>query len=94
LKTGVVIGEESLVKMESTPSDKPHRRSRDIKLHYDIPSLDAAEYFNEFRAGTLAISDLRSFARKYTWITRILRDMERKTESVWVSPAWVAGRGR
>jgi hypothetical protein len=89
-----LFGEQSLTKIEVSKSPEFHRHCREVKLHLDIPSLDAQEYYKEFKAGALAISDLKSYIRTYTWITRILRDMERKTESVWVSPAWVAGRGR
>jgi hypothetical protein len=88
-----VFGEESLTKIEVAQPDEFHHHCREVKLHLDIPSLDAGEYYEEFKAGALAISDLKSFVRTYTWITRILRDMRRKAESVWVSPAWIAGRG-
>ena len=89
-----LFGEESLTKIEVNQSEEFHKHCREVLLHLDIPSLDAHEYHKEFKAGTLAVSDLKSYIRTYTWITRILRDMRRKTESVWVSPARIAGRGR
>jgi hypothetical protein len=88
-----LFGEDALTKIETILPEDDYRHQRLVKLHLDIPSLDAIGYLEDFKAGTLAISDLKSFVRTYTWITRILRDMRRSGESVWHSPSWVAGRG-
>jgi hypothetical protein len=87
-----VFGEESLTKIEITPDG--YGRNRDVTLHIDAPSLDCAEYFKEFQAGELALSDLKSYIRTYTWITRTLRDMKKNGTTSWESPSWVMGRGK
>lgn len=85
-----VFGEDALVKIEV----EQNTFGRDTPTFFlSIPSLDALEYQKEFQAGTFAISDLRSYVRTYTWLTRKLRDMRKRGETSYCSPAWVAGRG-
>jgi hypothetical protein len=88
-----LFGDEALTKI--TAEEDVKQRGRTLKtFHLDIPSLDAFEYQKDFQEGRLAISDLKSYVRSHSWITHCMGIMNRKHESAWVSPAWIAGRGR
>ena len=59
----------------------------------DIASNDGAILVQEFKSGLLAITDLMSWVKCYSSLTRILRDMRRSGDVVWHSPSWLQGRG-
>jgi len=80
-----VFGDESLTKIAVVDYREKH-------FVLDAPSLDCQSYLEDFKAGNFAISDLKSYMRTYDWITRILRDMRKKSETEWVSNSWIAGR--
>ena len=64
------------------------------QFHFDIASLDGEEYSKEFKTGTLAISDLLSYSRSYSYLNRILFSMNRSNTTTWNSESWIAGRGK
>jgi len=88
-----VFGEESLTKIELIGGDT-RSRHQDRQFTLDVPSLDAAEYYQEFKEKKFAISDLFSFTLIYTGLTRRLKDMTRRGDVIWTSESWVRGRGR
>src|SRR5258708_27130531 len=80
-----VFGEEALSQIQ-LDDGKP-------TFSLTVPSLDAEEYFNEFRTGRLAISDLKSYSQIYANLTHGLKEMNRREELVWLAPrsdAWWA----
>ncbi|SRR6266436_749503 len=80
-----VFGDESLTKITVVDYREKH-------FVIDAPSLDCQAYYDDFKNGILAISDLKSFMRTYDHVNRILRDMRKKSETEWVSNSWIAGR--
>lgn len=67
---------------------------RDVQNFYlSIDAQDAATLQKTFQDGEFAISDLKSFVRTYSFLTRRLREMKKRGETSWVSPGWIAGRG-
>lgn len=74
-----VFGEESLYEIEM-PKD---RKQAEFCLR--IPSLDAANYRKEFDRGELAISDLKSYMRTFSWVSSTCRDMRRDGQHLWSS---------
>jgi hypothetical protein len=85
-----VFGPESLTRIEN---ENDGRTRNAASFHLDIPSLDAAEYYREFHQGRFGITDLKKYVKIYSDITRLLREMVRRGDQSWVSPAWVNGRG-
>jgi hypothetical protein len=83
-----VFGDEALTKMTNQAAERLKA------FHLDIPSLDAEDYYREYQAGTFAISDLKAFTRSYSTVVKCMKDMMKSGQPVWVSPAWIAGRGR
>ncbi|SRR6266481_8933463 len=81
-----VFGEESLTRIEFVDHGEKH-------FVFDAPSIDCQAYYDDFKAGNFAISDLKSYGRTYSWRTRQLKVMQRDGETSWVSNSWVAGRG-
>jgi hypothetical protein len=79
-----LYGENSLLRIERDPV-------RGQTLQIDCQSLDADEYFNEFKEGRLAISDLRTYMRIYDTLIRRLKDMQRRGDLSWCSEAWQRG---
>ena len=61
-----------------------------------VPSLDAAEYFNEFEPGQLAVSDLKSLCRQWGFLGNVIRKMKREDTVVWPHEPkkWYSGRQR
>jgi len=83
-------GEDSLTRIETTQTDY----GRDTPTFtLDVPSDEAEELLKTFQDGELAISDLKSWARTYTWLTRRLREMKKRGETSYMSPSWIRGRG-
>ncbi len=87
-----IFGTDALTKIELIESRDARSRHQVRQFTLDVPSLDAAEYYKEFKAGMLAIADLFSFGIVYTGVTKTLRDMTRRGDTEWVSPSWIAGR--
>jgi hypothetical protein len=65
---------------------------RDKEFHLDIPSLDAEEYRREFDNGHFQITDLKHYLRTRVSLVRIMKEMDRRRDTEWVSPSWIAGR--
>lgn len=86
-----VYTEDALLKIDVTPDR--FGRDRNAAYTLDIPSSEATEYKAQFDRGELAITNLLSYVRTYTWLTRKLREMRTRGETSYCSPAWVAGRG-
>jgi|SRR5229473_4544219 len=84
------FGDEALTKIE--PAEDSNSRRRAQKFVLDIPSLDAAEYFKEFHAGTFGISNLLAYIKTYNNVIQILKEMHKRGETEWSSPSWIAGR--
>jgi hypothetical protein len=84
-----LFGEECLTQIVSGTDDRG-KRCRDF--HCDVPSLDAQEYYEEFNAGNLAITDLRAFINSHSRLNFICRTMHKNGDSTWTSPSWVNGR--
>jgi hypothetical protein len=80
------FGIEALTRIEMEPGYR-------AVFFLDIPTSEAAEYRREFDAGTFAISDLKTYLYNHSQVTRIVKDMQRRGESSWCSPSWIAGRG-
>jgi hypothetical protein len=89
-----IFGPESLTKIAFVAKDERYPKHQEREFSLDIPSFDAAEYLAEYKAGTLAISDLKAFARIHNDVTRIFKDMGRNGDTEYYSPSWLAGRGR
>jgi hypothetical protein len=81
---------DALIKIETVPDT---RGRDDVNVTLDIASLDGATYHEEFLAGTLAISDLKAYCRVYSLLTGHLKNMRREGTTVYVTPAWINGRG-
>jgi hypothetical protein len=88
-----VYGEECLLKISTDPTVNRERKRSSVYT-LNLPSCDAAILFDDFKSGNLAISDLLSYIRTYSFITRLLRNMRYRNEEEWCSPSWIAGRGR
>ena len=86
-----VYTEDALLKVEVTPDR--FGRDRNATYTLDIPSHEAQKYRAEFDRGELAITDLLSYVRTYTWLTRKLRAMRKNGETSYCGPAWIEGRG-
>jgi len=56
----------------------------------DVPSLDAAEYLNEFQSGTLACSDAQALFKAYGRILGAIRSMRQNKQDKWTSPAYAS----
>lgn len=84
------FGPEALTRIENERSGPTHNTAT---FFLDIPSLDAAEYYREFHTGRFTIADLKAYVKIHGDITRLLRDMVKRGDVSWTSPAWVAGRG-
>jgi hypothetical protein len=56
-----------------------------------VPSLDADEYRKEFDENRLSISDLKTFMRTFSWLTKKMRDMRRDNETVWTREEFTVG---
>ena len=81
-------GEDCLVRIEV----KQNNYNRDTPTFYLAVAPDeAATLQKDLQDGCLAISDLKSFARTYSFLTRRLREMKKRSETSWVSPQWVRG---
>jgi hypothetical protein len=61
-------------------------------FHLDIASLDGDAYADDLKNGQMAISDLKSYMRIYDFMVRRLKDMQRRGDLSWCSPAWVNGQ--
>lgn len=82
-------GEDVLTRIETQPGNY----GRDVQNFYlSIDAQEAAALQKTFQDGEFAISDLKSFVRTYSFLTRRLREMKKRGETSWVSPEWVAGR--
>jgi hypothetical protein len=66
---------------------------RKTEFFLAVPELDFQEIQQEYRTGTLAISDLNSFVRALKFIKKKEVEFRRAGECGWTSPAWIAGRG-
>jgi len=81
-----VFTEDALIKIEQARDDRGFEQ---VSVHLDIPSEDAKIYHEQFLAGELNISHLKSYCRCYSTLTRNLRDMRKQGMTVFVTPAWV-----
>jgi len=71
------FGEESLVEIEIDDTGR-------AIFHLAIPSLDAEETQREFDSVEgLAISNLKSYMRTFSWLSRLLRKMKRDGATCW-----------
>ena len=83
-----VYGEEALTKIEIIAEPR-----RETHFHLDCPSLDVAEYLNDWKGKQFAITDLSSYTGIYSRLVKILKSMNQSGTDIWCSPSWVAGRG-
>ena len=58
----------------------------------DVPELDFQEIEQQYRTGTLAITDLNAFVRAFNFIKRKQAEYRRAGECGFSSNAWIAGR--
>lgn len=78
-----VYGEEVLTRIDT----RQNQWDRDVPT-FTVEVPDAKEIGvlqNDFQNGTLAISDLKSWIRTFTFLTRRLRDMRKRGETSWVA---------
>jgi hypothetical protein len=78
-----VYGEDVLVRIEN----KVNEWKRDTPTFYlEVPdSKEIGVMQSDFQNGTLAISDLRSYVRTYTFLLRRLRDMRKVGQTSWAA---------
>jgi hypothetical protein len=76
-------GEDILVKIET----KQNQWNRDTPTFYlEVPDAhEIGVMQNEFQSGNLAISDLKSYCRTFTFLQRRLRDMRKAGLMTWVA---------
>jgi hypothetical protein len=84
------FGLEAMMRIENERSGQTRNTAT---FHFDIPSLDAEEYYREFHTGRFAIADLKTYCKIHGDITRLLREMVRRGDQSWASQSWVTGRG-
>jgi len=80
------FGFESLVKIER------HGHGQ-VTIYHDIPSLDAQGLVDDLNSGQCSISDLNEYVRLYARTIGILKEIQRRGETVWASDSWRKGRG-
>jgi hypothetical protein len=76
-------GEEVLVRIDNTVNE----HNRDTPTFYlEVPDArEIGKMQNDFQRGELAISDLKSFIRTYTFLLRRLREMRKAAQTSWVA---------
>jgi hypothetical protein len=78
-----VYGEDVLVRIEN----KVNEHNRDTPTFYlEVPdSKEVGVMQSDFQKGELAISDLKSYIRTYTFLLRRLRDMRKTGQTSWAA---------
>jgi hypothetical protein len=78
-----VYGEDVLVRIEN----RVNEHNRDTPTFYlEVPdSKEVGVLQSDFQNGRLAISDLKSYVRTYTFLLRRLRDMRKAGQTSWVA---------
>jgi hypothetical protein len=74
-----VFGEEVLYEIEV-----PEKKGG-AEFCLRIPPTDAGRYRKDFDSGELAISDLKSFLKMFSWVSGTLRDMRKQGQHLWSS---------
>lgn len=76
-------GEDVLVRIDN----KVNEWNRDTPTFYlEVPlAKEVNQLQNDFQSGSLAISDLKSYVRTYTFLLRRLREMRRNKQMSWVA---------
>jgi hypothetical protein len=85
------FGPEALTRIENERSGQTRNTAT---FFFDIPSLDAEEYYREFHTGRFAVADLKTYCKVHGDITRLLREMVKRGDVSWTSSSWANGRGR
>lgn len=78
-----VYGEEILTRIDN----KQNQWNRDAPtFHLEVPDAGEIKVLQQdFQNGTLAISDLKAYVRIFTFLTRRLRDMRKRGETIWTA---------